>query len=144
MSTKVNNAVWQESFSLGNIMIDEQHTRIFEILAKLTNLCKRGSSKGKLKNMMDYLIYFIIHHFCDEETMQIKYNYYDFKRHQDQHNEFKAILADILYQFDEDGSAAKLAHELNEVAAQWMIAHITLEDRKVWEYLQVFNHRQIS
>lgn len=134
---------WQESYSLGNESVDVQHRQLFELLSDNISACLDGSSIEKLKQTLDFLVNYTVKHFYDEESLQVQYNYPDYKRHKQLHEDFKETVAGIVHKFEEEGSTAELCNDLSIIVARWLVNHITREDKKIGEYLRKLESRQI-
>lgn len=127
--------VWNDKFSLGIPIIDEQH----KTLVLLTNdfyqaiMSTRADTETKnqlqgtviaaLKTCVDY----VQTHFSAEEKLMIAANYPDFKRHKQQHIEFSTKVLETA----KNGPNITFTDALNLVKFlyDWVLSHIAHEDK---------------
>ena len=133
---------WQDSYKLDDEMVDSQHRRLFELVSELVGSCLDGSNEKKLRETLDFLVEYTVQHFYDEESLQVQYNYPDYKRHKQLHEDFKVTVGGIVRKFEEEGSSVELSNDANKIVVRWLIYHITLEDKKVGRHLKSCRERQ--
>lgn len=61
---------WDNSLSVGNDNIDNQHKELFYRLNKLLEAMKEGKGKSEVINTLDFLEVYVIKHFNYEEEIQ--------------------------------------------------------------------------
>ena len=122
---------WNDIYLLDDEIVDAQHKRIFELLSDLVASCVEGSSSEQLSKTLNFLAEYTVNHFHDEESLQIEYNYPDYKRHKEIHENFKGVVGEIIGRFRENGSSEELSNELNKIVAKWLVSHIMQEDKRV-------------
>jgi hemerythrin len=131
MAELQQGVAWRESYRLGDERVDSQHYQIFALLSELVCACQDGSGIEKLKETVDFLVNYTVKHFYDEESIQVQYNFPEYKKHKQQHEDFKATVGEIVQRFNENGSSIKLYSDVNKIIVRWLITHITQEDMKI-------------
>jgi len=127
---------WKNYYAIGDEKVDMQHRQIFELLSELVDSCMDGSAADKLHGTLDFLVNYAVQHFYDEESLQVQYNYPEYKTHKQLHDDFKVTIGDIVRRYDENGSSAKLSDDVNKIVVRWLINHIQREDKKIGEYIR--------
>ena len=121
---------WQDSFSIGNEEIDEQHKRWIEILNRAHDHMISGENAGNvgrhtLIKMLEYTRY----HFSFEEAYMEKIGYPGLEAHRKIHQTFCIKLEQSLNQMD--NGVYILSTEIIKTTENWLVDHILNEDRKI-------------
>jgi len=95
-----------------------------------------GTDTGKLKDTLDFLVYYTIRHFDDEEALQLQYNYPEYSRHKQLHEDFKVTVGELVQRFEQNGSSTELSNDVNKIIVRWLINHIQHEDLKIALHIQ--------
>ena len=127
---------WSDKYKLGNAQVDSQHRRLFELVSELVTYCMDGTDTGKLKDTLDFLVYYTIRHFDDEEALQLQYNYPEYSRHKQLHEDFKVTVGELVQRFEQNGSSTELSNDVNKIIVRWLINHIQHEDMKIALHIQ--------
>ena len=143
MNDLQNGIAWRESYRLGDERVDSQHYQIFALLSDLVSSCQDGSNYARLHETLDFLVNYTVKHFYDEESLQIQYNYPGYRRHKQQHDDFKVTVGEIVKKFDANESSAELANDVNKIIVRWLITHITQEDMKVGKHMREAKQREL-
>ena len=136
MNGQLCSLVWSNSLRLGSEKVDAQHKHIFQLLKELVDQCVEGSSTEFLKETLDFLLEYTIQHFHDEESLQIQYNFPEYKRHKRLHEDFKTVVGVLAQRFAESGSSQELSRDINRVIVRWLINHIQQEDKKIGDHIR--------
>ena len=131
MSDVKHGLAWSKVYELGVEQIDAQHRRLFVLVSELTKACIDGVETEKLYETLDFLVNYTVQHFNDEEALQLKYNYPDYERHKQLHEDFKATVGGLVQEFVNSGSSAELSSNVNTIVVRWLIQHIQREDKKI-------------
>ncbi|MBI4969227.1 MAG: bacteriohemerythrin [Rhodospirillales bacterium] len=124
---------WDDTFSVGAAMIDQDHRRLLGELNRLAETVDRGDTKGA-RDGFDSLFEAILRHFEREERFLLAHRYPDVETHHRTHA-FKAeqILT------ARDLCAARLAHgegqEVVDYLVEWLERHIRVEDMEYARFL---------
>lgn len=127
---------WDKSLETGNIIIDSQHKDIIEAINNLLDACSKGKGRSEVENTLKFLQDYVVKHFNDEEKLQIKSNYPDYKAHREKHEAFKKVVNDITDEYNKDGASIQLVAKVNYSVAGWLIAHIKSEDKRVAQHIK--------
>ena len=141
MSELKHGIAWNDSFKLGYEQVDSQHYRLFELLSELVGECIDGSNVPGISETLDFLVNYTVQHFYDEESLQVQYNYPDYRRHKELHEKFKVAVGDLVDRFAESGSADELKKDINRVVVRWLISHIQQEDKRVGNHIREVTER---
>lgn len=128
---------WDDSYSVNNAKIDDQHKKLIAILNKLhATMLNQPSSQEKrkilvnsVKEMYDYTNY----HFRFEENYMDKINYPALTEHRRLHKNFDTKIYDYYNELLQGGFV--LGSELISVLKNWLIDHILVEDKKFCLFL---------
>ena len=126
---------WSDSYRLGNAQVDSQHRTLFELLSKLVSACQDGTDTVTLQETLEFLANYTVLHFNDEESLQIQYNYPDFPRHKQLHEDFKDTVGIFVQDFRKNGSSEELSKIVNKIVVRWLINHIQQEDKKIGRHI---------
>ena len=127
---------WDDSLLLGNMLVDMQHQKLFELASDLVASCELGNSTEKLQDTLLFLANYAIKHFTDEEALQIEYNYPDYETHKQIHDDFKTTIGNLVQKFKESGSSSDLSNDVSKILVRWLLDHIKNEDKKIGEYIR--------
>ncbi|MCL1905571.1 MAG: hemerythrin family protein [Clostridiales bacterium] len=127
---------WKDKYRLGNEQVDEQHHQLFVLVSELIASCEDGNDACKLKETLDFLVEYTIHHFNDEEALQLRYNFPDLERHKKLHEEFKVTAQELQRHFAESGSSVELSNDVSKIVVKWLISHILNEDKKIGVHIR--------
>ena len=143
MSDIKHGLAWSEKFELGNEEVDSEHRRLFQLLSELIDSCMDGTDTLKLKETLDFLVNYTVMHFHNEEALQVRYNYPDYKRHKQLHENFKCAVGELVQKFEANGSSAELSNDVNRIIVQWLVRHIQQEDQKIGAHIRYLESRHL-
>ena len=127
---------WDKSLETGNTAIDAQHKSLINAINDLLAACGEGKGRGEVAKTLDFLQNYVIKHFGDEEKLQIKSNYPDYKEHRKKHEGFKEVVKEIAEEYNEKGTTIQLVAKVNTTMGRWLINHIKTEDKKVAAHIK--------
>ena len=122
---------WDDSFSVNNPEIDDQHKKWIEIHNKMNVNLMEGDQKiigatpsNSLKEMQDYTRY----HFDFEEEYMRKISYPALMEHIKLHKNFD----NQIYEYHREISEGRmvLSSEIIKIIKSWLLDHILNEDKK--------------
>jgi hemerythrin len=124
---------WNDSYSVGVKEMDDQHKKLIDMINQLHEALKAGQASKEapaiLKGLVDYTHY----HFDAEEKMLDKATYPGYLNQQKMHKVF--ITQIEKYQSDLATKSLTLGVKLNEFLKDWLISHISGEDKKYGKYM---------
>jgi hemerythrin len=111
--------IWDQSFSVGNKKIDEQHKYIIDTIRELS-ICL--DNKEECCNVLNKFAQYAKVHFLTEEKFFLKYKYEHTNEHIKEHNVFVNYINKINNDFD--------PLEMLIFLEGWVITHIKGSDMK--------------
>ena len=132
---------WDQKYSVGIDIIDEQHKKLFDIGEAIHNIIIKDSlsneeyalkAEGILLELKEYVIY----HFTTEEELLKQYNYSDLESHMIQHDLFANYLENIdLIRLKKNPS--EYLYEIMMFVSKWIFKHISTVDFKYINFLKI-------
>lgn len=130
---------WCSDFEIGVSEIDEEHKQIIDHFEKLYELMKTGHGHDYYNELIQFLEYYVIHHFKHEETLQQKIGYGDFEHHKKLHAEFKTQVEALMSHYDASNVTNADLVRLNLYIKNWLSEHILIEDKKISRFISESN-----
>lgn len=127
---------WDKSLETGNLEIDSQHRSLVGAVNNLLDACSQGKGRVEVEQTLKFLQDYVVKHFSDEEKLQIKSNYPDYKAHKEKHEAFKKEVNAIAEEYKKGGATIQLVAKVNSSVAGWLISHIKSEDKKVAAHIK--------
>ena len=126
---------WQNTYSVGIKLIDEQHMELITLTNKLFNNIMAGRERSRttflstIHDAVDYVGY----HFSTEEKVMERINYPDYLEHKKEHSTFVREVFNKVEEF----KAGKVLAPLTFVyfLRDWVLHHIAVNDKKMGDYL---------
>ena len=125
---------WNDTYKVGNVLLDEQHKRLLEISGKAYQLLT--STPVCAEEFHDLLNSFVEtqrEHFAAEERTLARNGYPNLAAHIAEHDRFRAMLAELQCSAD---VAANGRAELLRVMVEFIGNHILLTDMACKDYLK--------
>ncbi len=125
---------WNDKYSVGISIIDEEHKEFIAIIDKAVVIKEHNDNPEEVREILYEMIKYALKHFATEETYMKKFNFPEFQLHRNEHLDFtdkafanlnKVITGDYL-----------IANEILEYQKWWLVNHIQGTDRK---YIECFN-----
>ena len=126
---------WQNSYSVGIKLIDDQHKELVKLTNQLFNNCLAGREQSMtafletIHEAVDYVGY----HFGTEEKVMERVNYPELAKHKSEHVDFvREVFSKV-----EDFTDGKVLTPLAFVyfLRDWVLNHIAVCDKKMADYL---------
>lgn len=135
----MSKITWNESFSVGVNVLDEQHHKIIDLINRFIDQESQPFDREVLESILSELIEYGFEHLKLEEDMLEEHDYPDFQKHKHEH---------LLYVQRVTRSAKRKKSlseeefiELGDFLNQWWTDHILEEDMK---YRPFFESKNIS
>jgi len=126
---------WEDRFSLGIPIIDDQHKELIKLANTLYNTCRQGKEfvpEGFRKAACAAVEYVAVH-FSTEEKIMERVKYPGMAEHKAEHQEFvKKILTEVK-NFEE--GRAFVPNRFVVFLRDWILSHIALIDKKLAGYV---------
>ena len=124
---------WNDKYSVGISIIDEQHKKLFGLINKTFYVEGHGGSKIALMQIIEQMTDYAIKHFKAEESYMREFNYPEYHDHKKEHDGFfdkTLVFFDKVIKDDRH-----VSNELHEYLTQWLVNHIQGTDR---QYIDCF------
>lgn len=128
---------WDDTFILGNEIIDKQHRKWIELYNNLDNLLSdnefnhpSGAHIDALQIMQEYTLY----HFRYEENIMANSGYPELSQHWRLHKDFDYKIFAYLRKMETGSFFSN--KELLDLLRKWLIDHIQHEDMRVRGFLK--------
>ena len=126
---------WDNSYSVGVRLVDDQHMELINITNKLFNSCKASQEEVKrafletIQEAVDYTGY----HFGTEEKIMEKVDFPDMLTHKKEHHDFVREV----FGREAELKAGKPIVPLSfaNFLKDWVLNHIAVNDKKMGDYL---------
>lgn len=125
---------WTPDLSVGIGKIDEQHKTWFEKANDLFEAGKNGKGKEVVAQLLDFIDDYTKFHFADEESYMLSIHYPEYDTQKRLHTAFIGELAKIKKDFEQSGGNLIVILNANQMVLDWLINHITREDKKIGLY----------
>jgi hemerythrin-like metal-binding protein len=124
---------WNDEYSVGNDVLDEQHRKLFDMINALGAAMVGDAAdilvEGILIEMTDYIDI----HFSTEERYMQQADYPEFKEHRSQHAIYVKKSLGFLKGYRE--GSERLTDEILHFLKDWLIEHILGKDKQYAPYL---------
>ena len=119
---------WEEKYSVGISMIDEEHKKLIGILNKA--ICAKGNNDNleELREVLREITNYTLMHFKTEETYMKEFNYPEYQDHKEEHRHFSTET--IAYHDKVITGDSQIANEIIEYLKWWFVNHIQVTDKK--------------
>ncbi len=125
---------WCEAFKVGDGTVDDQHKRIFALLADLHQDIHGKHAQLAVRETLKQLLAYTQRHFADEEALMRSVEYPQFEEHKALHDELMDKVWGMYSRCqkgDED-----LSIELLVFLNDWLTEHILEKDRAIGRYIR--------
>ena len=140
---------WDDSYSVGVAVIDEQHKRLIALINDLYEAMKQGDSQNTwssaaeeldaMASVLDELVDYTSYHFSTEERYMREHAYPEYAGHKQAHGRFVERTQALKRDFDE-GKAIR-SMEIIEFLRDWWKEHILGVDKN---YGPFFNEKGLT
>jgi len=134
---------WNEKYSVGIKLFDEQHRRYIDIANQIDSLSMQdGVSQEKIfMSLIEFGNYAALH-FSSEETYFEEYKFPGSELHVAEHNRYREKIKEFLARAQSpNADVKKIAHELSDFAIDWLLQHVISMDK---HYTDFFHDRGIK
>jgi hemerythrin len=125
---------WRESYSVGNVIIDQQHKKILMLCAESAKCLESTGPEGceKFHDLLHEMAICTREHFAKEEALLLARNYPMLVEHAEEHERFQVAVANFLF--------AATQGELDRIGvfrflSEWWVHHILVSDLDCRSYL---------
>ena len=123
--------MWTKELATGYRIVDFQHKQLIQAVNNLLDACADGHGYEHIDDMFKFLLDYTEQHFNDEEALQYKFKYPDYRNHKKLHVYFKGTVCKVREELKTEGPTLAMVGRINSVIGSWLISHFTIEDKKV-------------
>ena len=127
---------WDDKYSIGNVMVDEEHKKLFDLAKTAYIYANKSISKEQMKEIVTGFFDYMKDHFTHEEDYMRSIGYPDLEEHTKIHKDIVRSMAELI-------TKTKNINEMKEnllvIAKKWLLDHILQEDKKIEEW-----HRNVN
>lgn len=128
---------WSDSYSVHVDQMDEEHSKIFEIMNQLTSIVADSSSSDEsVHQLIEKLSDYCRFHLASEEHLLQEKRYPALKEHSQMHADFANTVSDYQKRAQNGENLRFLAFEMCGTIWLWLTNHILVEDRKYGEFIR--------
>ncbi|MGY5872345.1 MAG: bacteriohemerythrin [Candidatus Thorarchaeota archaeon] len=127
---------WDDSFSVGINLIDEQHKMLIERTNAIAEAVDMKRGLEKIMQTLSFMIEYTEFHFSAEEKVMTDNDYPKFDEHHKLHEDFKSRLNLMIQDFEEEGATSVLSEEITSYLTSWLVNHIKGIDTELGKILQ--------
>ena len=124
---ELHHLVWEENFSVGFKLIDDQHKRLFGIYNRLID-SRKGNARLDAGDCLAQLAEYVRTHFVTEEEVLRVYGYDEYEEHKAQHDIFARNLVGLQEDFAQGDMV--LPDSVVALIKEWLVHHVLGEDQK--------------
>lgn len=121
-------AGWDESYSVGNALLDSDHHILLNLLNQLDDAIDTGQSRDVVGSVINVLTEYVEHHFQREEAMLTEAGYPDCEHHFVEHRTLEGRFREIRSRWA-SGDRQVLGEEVMEFLKNWLTSHILVSDK---------------
>ena len=130
---------WDDKYSFGLSIVDEEHKKLIGILNKAIHAKKHRDNKKELMLIIEEMTKYAVGHFKTEEDYMWKFNYPEYQHHSEEHNDF--LTKTLAYSDRVVKGDYHVSNELIKYLKQWTIHHIQVTDR---QYIDCFKRNGLK
>jgi len=124
---------WDESYSVGVRVLDEDHQRLLHLINNFQTAARYNTGEHFVRQALDELIDYTKTHFAREEQLMESNGYPDLEVHRKQHEEMIAKVGEEVARFEQDPDGT--VDELLTFLKEWLIHHILGTDMEYGPFL---------
>ena len=126
---------WQDSYSIGIKLVDEQHKELINLTNKLFTSCilEQDQLTNVFMTTLHEAVDYVVYHFDTEMKIMERVNYPHLETHRNEHKKFaKEVLTQV-----EDFKSGKTTVPISFVnfLKNWVLNHVAVSDKKIGDYL---------
>lgn len=133
---------WEDSFKIGNPLIDAEHQMMVMLCKKLDYAIKANASKPELIRVVVEMKKFAEFHFVSEENLMIEIGYPGYDNHAKIHTALLRELDLVAAGINKHGQID--AQELLDYIWRWLATHIEKEDLKIADHLKLIGKHSLA
>lgn len=121
---------WDDSYSLGIPILDEEHKRLLDLLNKFLQSLHTEDEKSVIKSTFDKLLEYTNEHFTNEEAFMAKHKYPDLKNHKKEHTRLTKEVVQL-----NESKKYIFSDNIADFLIAWLTDHILVTDKKYAKFI---------
>ena len=134
MEKVMEKIIWDETFSVGVKILDEQHKKLIKMVNTMIEARSTDVHSEVVSTVLTQMREYATEHFSLEEEYMIKYGYTNYDQHKAEHREFIKRIAMMCVETMQQRKAVPI--EMLEFLKSWWVNHILKIDM---QYKTLFN-----
>ncbi len=124
---------WNESYRVGNTLLDSDHRILLDLMAQLYDAMETGQSRDVIGSVVGVLAEYVGHHFRREEAIMKAAGFPDLDRHRTEHHDLERQVVDVRDRY-QAGERGVLGQDVVDLLKNWLTEHILVSDNsyKPW------------
>lgn len=131
-------AVWNDSLTSGNKLIDSQHKELFDHINTFFDSITKEYSHEITVRTLNFLVKYVRYHFNCEEDMMRKTDFEEYKEHREAHRKLVDELMTCYKKLISDGKTEHVMHELSALLQEWFVEHIMAYDVRLVSHMKQY------
>ncbi len=127
---------WKQEYSVDIEIIDAQHKELFKRINNLVQDIKLKRCKLTIDGTTKFLEDYVVSHFGAEERYMQECGYPGLELHRAHHQKFMADFEALKRELAAEHSSYGRSVRTNQIVVDWIIGHVTSEDREFGAYLK--------
>ena len=125
--------LWNESYAVGNEIVDNDHKELFGLVDRLLEDNFEGRP-DKIKTIVDFFVGYVARHFQNEEKLMIESGYRYMHEHVKQHDAFVKTVETFAKKIEGNLDNINLSMEVNEAIVDWLAEHVMISDKAMIDH----------
>ena len=128
--------VWNEKYSTGIQLIDDQHKELLKLTNELFNSCQEGdhSAGNTFRKILHSIVDYVKYHFSAEEKIFENINYPMAAEHKKQHESFVKRILEDAKSFEEGKNIIPITFA--RFLKDWILTHIAVHDKQYANFIR--------
>lgn len=131
----MNQIEWISEYSVNNVLMDDHHKHLFEIINNLYEGIKIGERDRTLSSVLIDLLEYSRLHFSEEEQLMRSIKYPEISDHIEAHIKYLEKVKEIRDKYEASGKEILVLMEIQDFLRNWWIDHINNLDKKYGEMI---------
>jgi len=133
-----NFVAWNDSYSVGFDLIDNQHKKLVKMVNTLFSYCELGDLNADIAylDIINSAMEYAKTHFSDEEKYMRLAGYPKLEKHIKEHKSFVAEIVKSVKLFE---TGKETPVNMAKFLKRWLLKHIAVSDKKYAPYLERLN-----
>ena len=126
---------WKDSMLIGVEKIDAQHRKLVSAIDELMEACTKGQGRDRIEGTLAFAVDYAKEHFAYEEKLQAEKGFPGMAAHKRLHADFLKTVSKLVSEYKQTGPTVTLVGKLNKSLVEWVINHISTEDKKLGQHI---------